>query len=190
LLRLNEATVRGRLRTTSADAPVVSAPTLPITREITHIVWLLVHRYGQVADLIQRVDPALLRDHPTAWPLIARLVQGEPPARIQDDLVDETARKLLGAVVARDRLYSPEEAPLAMVDVLVRLARPRHDAAIAALQEQLAAARREGRMDAAVVTMRASQTLKAGWKDIESALSDGDIEAVIRSLGPRSAASS
>jgi DNA primase len=185
LLRLNESAVRARLRSSADDAPARAAPALPITREVTHVVWLLVHRYGQVADLIQRVDPTLLREHTTAWPLIARLVQGEPPARIQDDLSDETARKLLGAVVARERLYSPEEAPLAMVDVLVRLARPRHDAEVAALQEALSAARREGRMDDAVAAMRASQALKTRWKDIESSLSDGNIEAVIRSLGPR-----
>jgi len=105
--------------------------------DIVHVLWLLVHRRDEVADLLARANPDLFAAHTIVRPTIARLLAGEPVAAILEDVHDEGLQRTLRAVVARQELYTREEAPAAMVNVLVRLYRPLHNRAMAVINREL-----------------------------------------------------
>ncbi|MFT4623768.1 MAG: DNA primase [Myxococcota bacterium] len=96
-------------------------------RDVVHLIWLLVHRYDQVADLLAQVPPAVLSGHPQVQPVVARLATGEPVAAVQQDAADPGVARALRAIVARQVLYAPEEAPAAVCHVLERLTRRRRN---------------------------------------------------------------
>jgi DNA primase len=147
--------------------PSAGPPDWRPPRDLVHLVWLLVHRYGEVGDLMHQADPGLL--DPQVRPLVARLLTGEPAVRILDDLPDGGIRRLLAATVARPQLYEPDQAASALVDLLVRLARPEHDARVAALRDQATAALKTARFaEARVFNDELKQRLQA-WREIETA---------------------
>lgn len=143
LLRARLAKLQPQANPTEA-LPPPQPPAWRPHRDVVHLLWLLVHRYEQVADIVQEADPRVLDAHAPVREAVARLVGGEPVAGVLEDLRDEGVRRTLSAVVARDRLYAVEEAALAVCEVLDRLDRPQRQALIAALKEEVEQALRDG----------------------------------------------
>jgi DNA primase len=152
------------------------------TKEIVHLVWLLVHRYDQTADLLSRADARVFDDHPRVLPLIARLLEGEPAVRILDDLTDVVLRKLLTAAVAREALYPPDGAAQAALQQLARLWRPRHDALIAAANATAVQKIKSGDPQGGRAALATVQAGRDGWNQVERALASGDIESALSQL--------
>ena len=138
-LDLAEDVVLSRVREPASTAPPAE-PRPEVwqpQKDVTHLLWLVVHRYAQVADLLTRADPKLLEGHGPVQAVLARLLVGESVAAVAEDQADAAVRRTLHVVVARDLLYSEEEAATALVQVLVRLWRPRYTARMAALREDV-----------------------------------------------------
>ncbi|HMV69884.1 MAG TPA: hypothetical protein PKA64_23795, partial [Myxococcota bacterium] len=161
-------------------APPTAAPDWRPPRDLVHLVWLLVHRYDQVGDLMHRADPGLL--DPEIRPLIARLLTGEPAVRVLDDLAEGGVRKLLAATIARRDLYEPDQAAAAVVDLLVRLARPQHEARVAALRDRATAALKAARFDEARTVNDELKARLQGWRDLEAAGRAGRPDEVLNLL--------
>ena len=87
---------------------------------ILNLLWLLVHRYDETADILRRIDPRILDGHESILPVVARLVCGEPITDILPDLTDATSRTL-SAVVALEKFYPEEGATFAMCDIIAKL---------------------------------------------------------------------
>jgi DNA primase len=108
----------------AAEAPRPSA--IPIPRDMVHLLWLLVHRYDQTADIASRAigahpPPGLLAAWPMALPVVARLLHGENVAAILSDELTPELTRALSTIVARTELYEASDAERAMVQVLVNL---------------------------------------------------------------------
>lgn len=181
-LGVHEASVLERLRKTRAGAkPTSKRPGSTQAgwrphRDVNHLLWLLVHRYDVVADIIARADPRLLSDHAAVQPVIARLLTGEPVAGILPDLTDPGVQRALSAVVARDRLYNGAEARQAALDILVRIARPLRAARHAELGRSIAAGNTKAIAD--------KQRLLKEERDLEIALRAKKLDLVLTLLQP------
>lgn len=164
-------------------APPPAAGWTP-TRDMVHLLWLLVHRHPQVADAVGRTDPTVLDDHPAVRSVIARLVSGESVASILDDEPDLGVRRALSGVVAREGLYPEDAAAAAAVEVLAKLARPRWEAKKAELKAAAVREAREGRPEQARLAHQTLHTLSTRIRDLEEALSRRDIDAALTHLAP------
>ena len=109
------------------------------TDKITHLLWLLVHRYDRVADLVERcLDPDVFAfDNAIVQPLVARLVVGEQAAAIVNDLEHPMLHRTLSAVVARGELYTEEQATVGICQIIERLFQPIRTARIARLTQEV-----------------------------------------------------
>ena len=189
-LGIQEATVLERLR----ERPEPTNPTTKIEdesrgwrphRDVVHLLWLLVHRYDQVADVVGRMNAEVLDQHPQVRNVVARLVTGEPVAAIDDP--DAKVMQTLNAIVARDRLYTVEEATPAVVDILVRLARPRWAAALANVSNDVERLERLGDAEALRQHIRRKAELMAQQRQLEQAVAAGDVETTLSILAPKPA---
>ncbi len=190
-LGVSEATVKQRLReflrrprerpdeTAAAPAPQGWRPHV----DMVHLMWLLVHQRDGVADLLARADPALFDGHAEVKPTLARLLSGEPVASVIDETGDPGVKRTLLAVVARDQLYTAEQAPRAIVDVLVRLTQPLRAAHLARIQEDVTRLESEGRYDELADVVREKMELQRREKALEQALRAPDLDEAMSILG-------
>jgi DNA primase len=145
-------------------------------RDMVHILWLLVHRYGDVADLIARVDPALFAEHEPVRPVIARLLSGEPIAALLPEVTDPSVHKTLLAVVARPKLYEPEETPRAVLDLLSTLAKPVRAGRMAAISAEIGKAEAAGDLMRLKAAMQKKKALLDQDRALKDALRQGRVE--------------
>ncbi len=186
-LGLHEQVVLSKLR--EAPAPRdASAPHRPAATEwkphvdIVHVLWLLVHRRDEVADLLARASPDLFVAHGIVRPTIARLLAGEPVAAVLEDVDEDVLQRTLRAVVARENLYPQEAAARAVVDILVRLYRPLHDGALARLSDATRRAAATGNMSALREATEMRKRLLALEKDLDRATRSGSLSDAIDHL--------
>jgi len=186
-LGLHEQVVLSKLRETPAPRNP-SAPSPPMSTgwkphvDIVHVLWLLVHRRDEVADLLARANPDLFVAHVIVRPTIARLLAGEPVAAVLEDVDEEALQRTLRAVVARENLYPQEAAARAVVDILVRLYRPLHDGALARLSDATRRAAATGDMGALRETTEMRKRLLALEKDLDRATRSGSLSDAIDQL--------
>ncbi|MFT6143021.1 MAG: DNA primase [Myxococcota bacterium] len=183
-LRIREDILIDRLR--KAPVQPEQRPQAPArvgwrpTQEIVHVLWLLVHRYDHVADLVQRAPPTLLDEHTPVIPVIARLVSGEPVAAVLQDTEDPGVQRTLSAIVGRTELYEVASAAAGMLTMVDRLSRRRRLSAIEALtrasQKALEAQDMEGYRTAATERMRQKEREEL----LEAALARGDAEVTMQ----------
>ncbi|MEQ1504370.1 MAG: DNA primase [Myxococcota bacterium] len=177
-----ERTASGAGDAASEDPAPPPEPAWKPTQDIVHLVWLVVHRYDQVADLIARLDPSLLDGHGPIRPAFARLVSGEPVATVIEDSGDPMVQKLLRAIVARDRLYEPEEAAAAVLQIVDRLIRPRWTHRLVQLKHEIERAETAGQTDRLMAALREKQDLHARERKLDTAVKRGDVDAGVALL--------
>ncbi len=144
-------------------------------RDVVHLLWLLVHRYGQTADLVQRALPVDFTDHEPVRRVVARLLSGEPAAAMLPEIGDAGVARALSAVAARETLYTADEAPRAACEVLVRFLRPARSALLAELTTEVADCLRRGDTDAYRRTAARRAALVSADRELERALAAGDL---------------
>jgi DNA primase catalytic core len=171
----------------SAEPADTTVPAWVPHRDVVHLLWLLVHRRDQTADLLAQASPDLLTAHAPVRPTLARLLSGEPVASVIDGLGDDALARTLRAVVARQDLYTPEQASSALVDILVRLLRPLIDAAVGALNERSRRAIAQGDIPTMSKANADKKALQDGQKRLDAALRDGPIDLAMDLLGQTAA---
>ena len=103
---------------------------------ITHMLWLLTHRLDEVKPLTSGCARMLGETHAPVHPILRRLLAGEDPRAVVDDLPSPILTRLLDRVVHLEQLYEPEQAVKAWADILARLTRPARERDIATLLRQ------------------------------------------------------
>lgn len=158
------------------------------TRDLVHLLWLVIHRYAQIADLAVRIHESLLADHEPILPTFARLVHGEPVAAVLDDCVDPDVNRALSQIVARTELYTAEEATHAFAEVVARLARDRTEAELARVQAGAHTAMSDGRTAEARTAIHALQLLQVRKRALADAFNAQDWSRVVDLTAPVGAA--
>lgn len=136
-------------------------------KDVVHILWLLVHRYDHIADLLQRVPAAVFADHPPVHAAMARLLTGEHPANVLEDEPDEGVRRTLAAVVGRQDLYEPKVAARGLCDMVDNLARPRLMARKTWLQHRLSQVQQSGDFSELRVVLVENQALTTSLEELD-----------------------
>lgn len=194
-LNIREESFRRRLaqaaqRVTEKEKPIAPQPSgWKPHRDVSHLLWLLVHRYDQTVDVLRRTDPHILDGHTPILPAVARLVSGEPVAGILPDMADDGVSRTIAAVVARDRLYTEKDAAIAMCDILARLGGPRRAARLRALTDDAGRAGREGDLSQLRAATAEKTALILLERQLEQSLSEGNVEQCILLMHPRRPAS-
>ena len=170
-------------------APSPAASTWKPHRDVSHLLWLLIHRYDQTVDVLRRTDPNILQGHPPILTTVARLVSGEPVAGILPEVEDAAVARTLSAVVARDKLYDEEESAIAMCHILARLGHPVRAARLRILTDAAGRAGREGDLPALRAATAEKTALISLERRLEGALSESNVEQCILLMHPRRTAS-
>lgn len=135
LVALREAPVPAPNASSSRDATPARPETAPRwipTRELTHLLWLLVHHTAATAPELAEADPDDISDRRDVLAAIVRLGEGARVADVAADADPDIARALM-AIAAREDLYTPEQAPAAMGAIVARMALPRVEQRVHAL---------------------------------------------------------
>lgn len=186
-LRVREDVLVERLR--HAHAPPEQAPPPAArtgwkpTQEIVHLLWLLVHRYDQVADLVQGAPPTLLDEHPIIMPVVARLVSGEPVAAILADATDAGVQRTLSAIVGRTELYEPDQAVGGLLSMADRLSKARRLQHIDRLLHSSRSALEAGETERYRELAQERQIRKQAESQLQEALKRRDPSASLRLIG-------
>ncbi len=152
------------------------------TREMVHVLWLLVHCYDKVADVVTITDPMLLDDNPDVRAVVARLAMGDTTAAVLEETRDDGIRRTLSAIVARAELYKEPEARFAMCQMLDKLGRPRREARLARLTVEVKDAGRKGDREAMASALRDQADLRARIRALSLASRQNDVDAYVRLL--------
>ena len=180
-LGLHEEVVHRRLREAPPERSpeAAEAPRRPVGWkphvDVVHLLWLLIWRRDQVADLLAAVSPELLAAHEQVRPTLARLLSGEPVAAIIEGTADDGVQRTLRAVVARDRLYTEEQAPSALVEILVRLVTPLREAAMGTWQDRVLTSERTGDIPLLLTATAEKKRMDGLRKDLDRALRGDDL---------------
>jgi DNA primase len=154
------------------------------TRDLVHLLWLVVHRYDRVADILARIDPSVLPLEPVVVPALARLLSGEPVAGLLRDVSDPGLAQTLQAVAARAELYGEDQATDAVLQVLGRLVRPGWGAALSRVRDAYEQAARSGDVPASLPLLRELKRLQDRDKAFDRALRDHDVDRCVALLAP------
>jgi len=95
------------------------------SKNLRHLLWLMVHHSDLVAPLVEQSDPTLLSDSRAVLDCIGTLLHGMPLAAAVSATEDEDLRNLLIAAGAKHGLYAEERVVPAAQQILARLEIPR-----------------------------------------------------------------
>lgn len=143
VLYLPESQVTRQVRRsrTGAEQPPAAAQPNPgasrLSKELRHLIWLLIHYPEHVAPLVEAVDPTLISSNHAVLDCIGILLQGQPLTAAIEASQDEGLRNLLAAAGARQGLYAEERAPSAAQQILARLEIPRVEQRLAELHRAI-----------------------------------------------------
>jgi DNA primase len=187
-LGVSETELRQRMAAQQAP-PAETPPETPAPsqwkprREVVHVLWLLVHRYSQCADIFVRgAVPDLVDPYEPAQRVMARLAIGEPVAAILADTPDPDVVRALSAIVARAELYPVETSGMAMAELLEAFLGTRRDATLQDLMSRVEQAGRTGDLSTLRTASAARQRLVDRRQAIRRALAQKDAAEVARLL--------
>ncbi|RME21888.1 MAG: DNA primase [Deltaproteobacteria bacterium] len=116
------------------------------SRELNHLLWLLVNHRDEVAPIVAQVDPGVVTDRLDVATVVARLLAGDPLTSIIEDVEDPDLVAILRRCAVTDprvrdgrgeELYTVEQAAPAARQMLARLELRRVEAQISRIQQEL-----------------------------------------------------
>jgi len=179
LTRVREEEILKRVQRSNGEAPVPQAPPREgwrPHRDVTHLLWLLVHRRDQVEPVLGDLGLEFLRAHEPVHEAWMRLLSGESVPDIADDALDPGVRRTLMAVAARETLYPEEASQQAAMDVVMRLLAPVLEAELIRATRAVETASRRGDRQAVTDSLRARSAAVARQKQIHAARKQGDLD--------------
>ncbi|MBT3223123.1 MAG: DNA primase, partial [Proteobacteria bacterium] len=162
-----------------------SRPALPPTpasswrpqRQLVHVIWLLVHHHQLVAWIIEQVGIGVFAEHRAITHIIERLLNQDPVASIIEQEDDPSIKRTLSAIVARDTLYTAEQAQMGMCQVLNQITQPQRQVSLTALANEMDRANRDGDDDQFLERALERQQILSRDKALDKALRQNDIES-------------
>ena len=141
----NEATLtemvsgRGAAPAPPSPAMTPSAPTRwAPSKDVTHLLWLVVHFPTQVGPVLAETDPDIITDRREVLEALALLMSGAPVSEVADRTSDRDLARVLIAVAARMDEYQEEAAKSAASEIVSRMELARVEAEITSKNAQIA----------------------------------------------------
>lgn len=126
-------------------APVTPAPNRWVpTKELSHLLWLVVTWPEKVAPVLATADPDMISDRREVLQAIARLCGGASLPEVVDACVDPEVARTLLAIAAKPTIYEEEQAQSASRAILARMELSRVEAQIALINARIAACETSG----------------------------------------------
>jgi DNA primase len=91
------------------------------TRELNHLLWLLLHHPEQVAPVLVEADPETLTDRLTARHAMALLLEGRTLAEVIEEIDDPDVSRVLTHLAGDAKRYEAEHAVRATRQILGKL---------------------------------------------------------------------
>ncbi|MDP2309804.1 MAG: DNA primase [Pseudomonadota bacterium] len=129
-----------------SSAPASSAPParwVP-ARELSHLLWLLIHFPAQVAPVLAEADPTVLTERRSVLEAIVALASGAPLAEVADVGRDADLARALRAIAARPAEYLEEQAQSSAKALVARLELGRVESEILTINAKIAACETSG----------------------------------------------
>lgn len=124
LLGIHESLLIGALGAAEVVAPSTqtAAPQrwLP-SKELAHLLWLVIHFPFLVAPTLAETDPSLITDRRDVLEAVARLAAGHALAEVAADCADPDLARTLLAVAAKPGDYQEDTAQSSAIAILARL---------------------------------------------------------------------
>jgi len=114
------------------------------SRELAHILWLLLHYPAQVAPVLAEADPDVLTDRRSVLQAMVELARGAPLAEVLEGGRDPDLARALRAIAARQAEYQEEQAQSAARALVARLDLSRVEAEILTINAKIAACETSG----------------------------------------------
>lgn len=118
---------------------VTAAPRWVPSRELAHLLWLLLHFPQHVAPVLADTDPDLLTDRRTVLEAIVALASGAPLAEVADVGRDADLARVLRTIAARSAEYTEERAEISARQLVAKLESARIESRIIAINARIAA---------------------------------------------------
>jgi DNA primase len=120
------------------------APPPPVTRwtgtrELNHLLWLLLHHPDQVTPVLVEANPEALTDRLTARHAMALLMEGRPLADVIEEVGDPDVARVLTHLAGDSKRYEAEHAARATRQILGKLRDREIEVQLRDLNGQLAA---------------------------------------------------
>ncbi|MFN7146844.1 MAG: hypothetical protein ACK4YP_23925, partial [Myxococcota bacterium] len=128
----------------SAPASMAPPPRWVPSRELSHLLWLLLHFPAQVAPVLADTDPSLLSDRRSVLEAIVALAGGASLAEVADPNRDADLARVLRAIGARDAEYQEQTAESAARALVGRLELARVESEILTINARIAACETSG----------------------------------------------
>lgn len=163
-------------------APPEPTPTWTPERDLVHVLWLLVHRHAQVHELFATLGPPAWGDQGPAVVILDRLTAGEPAANLLDAVDDPGLRRTLMAVVARESLYTPDQAARGAAQVLHNLLAPQIESRAAQLSTQARTAAQARDWDTQETASREVQDIRGLFRAANASLKQGNLSEYVQHM--------
>jgi hypothetical protein len=142
---VHEAALMDRVGTTPALREPSPAPQRWVpSKELAHLLWLLVHFPERAGPKVLAADPDWFDVRRTAVEAMGQLAQGQPVAAVVDALGDPEVARVLVRVAAEPGLYKEEAAIQATEAILARWELRRLESRILDINQRIAACETSG----------------------------------------------
>ena len=154
-----------------------------ITREIVHLLWLVVHLREEVHELYTLTPEPCWAGHAPIRPILQRITTGDTPSVVLSDTEDPQLANLLAQVCDRSALYEAEDAEKAWCDVIYRLSQPRIVMHRERLRAQLQSANARNEDAELVQIISKQQALQLAERETKAALNERNFSSFLSLLG-------
>jgi DNA primase len=175
LFSLPEAAVARQVRSGGAqpvraadETPASSLSAAPLSREIRHLFWLLVHHGDMAVPRVSLVDPELVSNRLDVRDAVGALLSGSDVARIVAELPQGDLKRLLCEVSAQDGLYEETRVEAAIRHVLAALEEARIRELLAQIHQELSACEPTGDKARSDDLNRRRYALDQRWHEIKA----------------------
>lgn len=144
------------------------------SRDQVHVLWLMIHRLTEVADLATRLELPEWPELDVARPVARALLDGEPVASILDRCEEPGLRHTLSVITARTTLYTPAQAERGLAHLAHRFLLARVDRQLGILSDRVQRAVAQNAWDVQRESTRAQLDLRHMRNDLERTFKAGD----------------
>lgn len=161
-LNLPEDEIRSRLGEAPKVLPATPPPSrwLP-TKELSHLLWLVIHFPTQVADVVMSTDPHWITDRESLLNAIGQLCQNTPLPDVLESMPDDDTSTVLRKIAAQPSIYEEKQAAGAARAILANMELIHVEAKISSINVKISGATNSGDTSSTTALAREIATLYA-----------------------------